>query len=59
MQGSANFTVASTTNQWNDIYTHRGNRQVWGFDTRIFNEAAEGQAVPAGRTPTGSSARSG
>jgi hypothetical protein len=41
MQGSANFTTASTTNQWNDIYTHTQNRQVWKFYTRIFNQAAK------------------
>jgi hypothetical protein len=40
IQGSANYTVASTTNQWNDIYTHRGNRKVWDFANRIFKEAA-------------------
>ena len=46
MQGSANFTVASTTNQWNDIYTHTRNRQVWKFYTRIFKEAAKDKPVP-------------
>ena len=45
MQGSANFTVASTTNQWNDIYTHTQNRKVWGFYTRIFNQAARDKPV--------------
>ena len=40
IQGSANFTIASTTNQWNDIYTHVGNRKVWDFTSRIFREAA-------------------
>ena len=45
MQGSANFTVASTTNQWNDIYTHTQNRQVWKFYTRIFNQAAKDRPV--------------
>ena len=45
MQGSANFTIASTTNQWNDIYTHTGNRQVWKFYTRIFNQAARDKPV--------------
>ncbi|HEX8779552.1 MAG TPA: phospholipase D-like domain-containing protein [Nocardioides sp.] len=40
MQGSANLTVASTSNQWNDIYTHRGNDRVWKFARRIFSEAA-------------------
>jgi hypothetical protein len=40
IQGSANLTVASTSNQWNDIYTHRGNRKVWAFANRTFTEAA-------------------
>lgn len=39
MQGSANLTLASTNNQWNDIYTYVGNRQVWDFTNRIFREA--------------------
>ena len=45
MQGSANFTVASTTNQWNDIYTHTKNRQVWKFYQRIFKQAARDKPV--------------
>lgn len=45
MQGSANFTVASTTNQWNDMYTHTRNRQAWKFYTRIFNQAAKDKPV--------------
>ena len=45
MQGSANFTIASTTNQWNDIYTHTRNREVWEFYTRIFNQAAKDKPV--------------
>jgi hypothetical protein len=40
IQGSANFTVASTSNQWNDIYTHRGNPAVWRFYKKVFREAA-------------------
>jgi hypothetical protein len=40
MQGSANFTVASSTNQWNDIYTHAGNRAVWDFVGAVFGQAA-------------------
>jgi phosphatidylserine/phosphatidylglycerophosphate/cardiolipin synthase-like enzyme len=43
MQGSANLTVASTTNQWNDIYTHVGNDAVWRWARKIFNEAARDQ----------------
>lgn len=41
MQGSANFTLASTNNQWNDIYTHTRTRSVWRFYDRIFREAAK------------------
>ena len=40
MHGSANLTVASTTNQWNDLYTHRGNRGVWKWANRRFAEAS-------------------
>lgn len=40
MQGSANFTVASANNQWNDIYTHVRNRGVWDYYSRVFEEAA-------------------
>ncbi|MFC6287527.1 phospholipase D-like domain-containing protein [Nocardioides sp. GCM10027113] len=40
MHGSANFTLASTNNQWNDMYTHTNNRKVYEFGQRIFQEAA-------------------
>jgi len=45
IQGSANFTVASTTNQWNDIYTHTQNRKIRKFYTRIFDQAAKDRPV--------------
>ena len=45
MQGSANFTVASTTNQWNDVYTHTRDRRVWRFYNRIFRQAAKDRRV--------------
>ena len=45
MQGSANFTLASTNNQWNDIYTYTGNRPVWRFTKSIFAEAAKDEAL--------------
>ena len=45
MQGSANFTVASTTNQWNDVYTHTGNKKVWRYYQRIFTQAARDKPV--------------
>ena len=47
MQGSANFTEASTNNQWNDIYTHTRNRQVWKFYSRIFDQAARDKRMKA------------
>ena len=40
IQGSANFTVASTTNQWNDVFTHVGNRAPYKFALRVFREAS-------------------
>lgn len=39
VQGSANFTKASTTNQWNDVYTHVGNAAAYKFGMRVFNQA--------------------
>jgi hypothetical protein len=39
MQGSANLTLASTNNQWNDIYTHTRNKKIWNFYGRVFREA--------------------
>ncbi|VXB12531.1 conserved exported hypothetical protein [Nocardioides sp. AX2bis] len=39
IQGSANFTLASTNNQWNDIYTHVGNQKVYDWAGRIFQQA--------------------
>lgn len=40
IQGSANFTLASTNNQWNDVFTHVGSKRVWDFGRRVFREAA-------------------
>lgn len=40
MHGSANLTVASTTRQWNDLYTHRGHKGVYTWAKKRFNEAA-------------------
>lgn len=45
MQGSANFTVASTNNQWNDIYTTIGDQNAWSFYDQVFREAAKDQQV--------------
>jgi hypothetical protein len=46
MQGSANLTVASTTNQWNDLFTHVGNDAVWRWGLQMFNEAARDRRAP-------------
>lgn len=46
MQGSANFTVASTARQWNDVFTHVGNRAPYRFALRIFREAATDKRQP-------------
>ncbi|WP_141014090.1 phospholipase D-like domain-containing protein [Nocardioides sambongensis] len=41
IQGSANFTVASTNNQWNDVLTHVGHDGVWKVYRKVFLEAAK------------------
>ncbi len=41
MQGSANLTLASTNNQWNDIYTHARNKKIWRFYLRVFKQASQ------------------
>ena len=46
MQGSANLTLASTTNQWNDLYTHTRSREVWDFYSKVFHEAARDRKAP-------------
>ncbi|GAB2444601.1 hypothetical protein GCM10027062_25730 [Nocardioides hungaricus] len=40
VQGSANFTLASTNNQWNDVVTHTRSKPVWRFYDKIFRQAA-------------------
>ena len=40
MQGSANLTLASTNNQWNDIYTTVRNKAVYDYYVSRFQEAA-------------------
>ncbi len=40
MHGSANLTLASTANQWNDLYTYTGSRKIWKFFDRVFDEAS-------------------
>lgn len=39
-QGSANFTLASTNNQWNDVVIHTRSKPVWRFYDRVFREAS-------------------
>jgi phosphatidylserine/phosphatidylglycerophosphate/cardiolipin synthase-like enzyme len=45
IQGSANLTVASTTNQWNDIYTTRNREAPYRFMTRVFDQMAKDKPV--------------
>lgn len=40
MQGSANLTLASTNNQWNDIVTYTNNDAAWRFTSKVFDQAA-------------------
>lgn len=40
IQGSANFTLASTNNQWNDAVTETRNIHVWRFASHIFRQAS-------------------
>jgi hypothetical protein len=40
MQGSANLTLASTNNQWNDIYTTVRDKAVYDWYVSRFQEAA-------------------
>lgn len=41
MQGSTNFTKASTTNQWNDIFTHKGQPAAYKFGLNVFKQATK------------------
>jgi hypothetical protein len=45
MQGSANLTLASTNNQWNDITTSTRNIHVWKFFSRNFAQASHDKPV--------------
>ena len=45
IQGSANFTNAAAHNQWNDIYTHRGNKKTYKWALRSFNQAAKDKPI--------------
>lgn len=45
IQGSANLTLASTNNQWNDVFTHTRTKAVWKFYDQVFREAAKDKRV--------------
>ena len=45
MQGSANLTLASTNNQWNDVMTHVRSKPVWNFYARLFAQASADRRV--------------
>ena len=45
MQGSANLTLASTNNQWNDVVTHTRKLAIWRFWSQIFAQAAKDKPV--------------
>lgn len=38
IQGGTNLTLASATNQWNEVYTYVDNPGVYGFANKIFHE---------------------
>lgn len=38
MEGSANFTLAAATNQWNDIFTWVDNARIYNFAVSIFGQ---------------------
>ena len=45
IQGSANLTEAATFNQWNDVYTHVRNEDVWAFYEEIFRQSATDKPI--------------
>jgi len=45
IQGSANLTVASTTNQWNDVYTTTNRAAPYNFMLGIFHQMAKDKPV--------------
>lgn len=38
MQGSANLTQAAATNQWNDLYTTIGNKDLYKFTEAVYDQ---------------------
>lgn len=45
MQGSANLTQAAATNQWNDLYTTIGNKDIYSFAETVFDQMWEDKPV--------------
>jgi hypothetical protein len=45
MQGSANYTVASGSNQWNDMVTTVGRKKIYGYATDVFQQAARDKPI--------------
>jgi hypothetical protein len=45
IHGSANLTVASTSNQWNDVYTIVNREAPYKFFVRVFGEMAKDRPV--------------
>jgi hypothetical protein len=45
IHGSANLTTASTTNQWNDVYTMVGREAPYRFFVRVFSQMAKDRPV--------------
>lgn len=45
IQGSANFTLAATNNQWNDVYTSVNDKGAWRFYSKVFAQAAKDKPV--------------
>jgi hypothetical protein len=45
MQGSANYTVASGSNQWNDIVTSVGREKLYDYAKHVFQQAARDEPV--------------
>ncbi len=45
IQGSANLTEAATFNQWNDVYTHVRNQDVWDFYSTAFQQSATDKRI--------------
>ena len=47
IQGSANLTTAGSLNQWNEVYTYVGKRNLFNFTKGIFSEMWRDKAVPS------------